>query len=69
MKNIVYRTMVQQGIPTKVSIPGAMQTEVTRLIASLSMHDGVGQLVRQHRAAFSGNKGDHGDKARNFGSI
>ncbi|KAI9567497.1 hypothetical protein HD554DRAFT_2173261 [Boletus coccyginus] len=56
MKNIVYRSMVQQGIPTNVSIPGAMQTEATRLIASLSMHDGVGQLVRQHRAAFSGDK-------------
>ncbi|KAF8550331.1 hypothetical protein OG21DRAFT_1514158, partial [Imleria badia] len=54
MKIIVYRTMVQHGIPTKNSIPGAAQTEVMRLIAALSMRDDVGQLVRQHSVAFSG---------------
>ena len=54
MKNIVHRTMVQHGIPTKGSIPGATQTQVTRLIAALSMHDDVGQFVREHSVAFSG---------------
>ena len=52
MKNIVYRTMVQHGISTKVSIPGAAQTEVTRFIAALSMRDDVGKLLEQHRLAF-----------------
>ncbi|KAI9459360.1 hypothetical protein HD554DRAFT_1620366 [Boletus coccyginus] len=65
MKNIVYRTMVQQGIPTNISIPGGAQTEIMRLIASLSMHDGVGQLVRQYSVAFSGDKDDDGNKRTN----
>ena len=69
MKNIVYRTMVQQGIPTKISIPGATQAEVTRLIAALSMHDEVGQLVKQHGVALSGDSGDSDDvrKVWSFG--
>ncbi|KAG6374199.1 hypothetical protein JVT61DRAFT_4853 [Boletus reticuloceps] len=67
MKIIVYRTMVQRGIPTNDSIPGATETEVTRLIAALSVHDKLGQLVKQHRVAFSG-EDDNGDKVCNLAS-
>jgi len=69
MKNIVYRAMVQQGIPTNISIPGAAQTEITRLIASLSVHDEVGKLVRQYNVALSGDKDDGGHKVCNPGPI
>ena len=48
MKNIVHRTMVQHGIPTKVSIPEASHE------VDCSMHDDVGQFVREHSVAFSG---------------
>ncbi|KAI9459355.1 hypothetical protein HD554DRAFT_2176980 [Boletus coccyginus] len=65
VKNIVYRTMVQHGIPTNVSIPGATQTEITRLVAALSVHDEIGQLVRQHSVAFSGDKDDDVHKVCN----
>ena len=58
IKNVVYHTMVQHGIPTNVSIPGATQTEITRLVAALSIHDEVGQLVRHHSVAFSDDKDD-----------
>ncbi|KAF8124344.1 hypothetical protein EV363DRAFT_1354239 [Boletus edulis] len=61
MKNIVYRTMVQRGIPMNDSIPGATETEVTKLIAALSVHDKLGQLVKEHRVAFSG-EDDNRDK-------
>ena len=67
MKNIVYRTMVQQGIPTKASIPGGTLTEVTRMIAALSVHDEMGQLIKQHSVALSGDEDVDGRKVRSFG--
>ncbi|KAG6374193.1 hypothetical protein JVT61DRAFT_4847 [Boletus reticuloceps] len=46
VKNIVYRTMEQSGIPTNVSLPGSNQNEVKRMLGALAMHDSVGYAVK-----------------------
>ena len=46
VKNIVYRTMEQYGIPTKISLPGSTQEEVTRMLGALAMHDDIGRYVK-----------------------
>jgi len=54
VKNIVYRTMEQYGIPTKVSLPGSSQREVTRMLGALAMYDDIGRFVKYYDGQLNG---------------
>lgn len=48
MRNMVYRSMEQHGIPTTVSLPGGTQYEVMRMLSAVAMYDGVAHSVKYY---------------------
>ena len=53
VKNIVYRTMEQRGVPMNVPLPGSTQHQVARLVGALAMHDGFGHCINQYVSQLS----------------
>lgn len=50
VRNIIYHSTEQHGIPTKVSLPGGTQYQVMRMLSALAMYDDVANSVKYYDA-------------------